>query len=134
MRSRFETRKQLFWANWRVEMLATLASTAFLIGWCPAAAGIVLTSMLLLGFEFPDAKTPLPTEFAILFLILLFGVGLALAMTVQWFVYRRWGVQCSSCGRRLGRFAREQPTLTSGRCVKCGTPLTADAVAPTVAP
>ena len=130
----FVSRKQLWWAVWRVEFKATGATTLFLFFWVVyvfGVAAVVHVAAEEFGFQPPKLfRGKECTAVGVGFLVLLFAGGVGGSLYLRRWFFRRYGVQCPGCKYRLRDTRKERRTISSGRCPKCGAALTGDASSP----
>jgi hypothetical protein len=121
-------RKALFWALWRVEMLATMASTAAGFIWILGVPLLIAIVSMLLGIQIPQEPAgPYWFWASALIVGVMLGGGFGLMMTARWLVFRRKAVKCLHCTRRFGTSIKERQLLATGRCPACGDAVTDDA-------
>jgi hypothetical protein len=131
----YPTQRDLFWAIWRVDMIATAASTAGGFLWIFGFTALIALAFVVAGLEIPEQVAGASwTVFLVVYLMGLFGGGFSLMYWCSRLAFRRFGLVCPSCGSRCDGFRKERKCLASGRCPACGTPVVVKSDDQTTAP
>lgn len=123
----YPAQRDLYWAVWRVDMIAAGASTATGFVWMFGSTALIAIASLISGIEIRSQFAG--TGWIVLLLICLtalFGGGLWLMHLSSSVMYRRFGLFCPSCGAQLDGIRKARKCLASGRCPACGIPMVAE--------
>lgn len=118
----FKTQRELFWATWRVDMIATSVSAGVGFLWMFGFTGLLALLMVAFDVDIPPA---LNGVVSFVYVVLTFGGGLSLMWLSSRMAYRRFGLVCPSCRLQLNGYRKKRKLLAHGCCPACGNPMVA---------